>query len=229
MTISVVESSSVEALAFNYFRFGLFVMVNNIWTLVAVATAAASFYRFKLRPSLSGRHNVRISSLEVAADQSPSTSRPDVNDTEITPPPAAYRTADVSDEGVVRGRRVYSRFYFDDVINNEEELVEEEDEELVMHGIKTVRFDVSERLRLLDLGIYEYQDLRVLDGNVVKLWDSCRVSLSPRATARPAVSAEQMCSKSCIANDYEICLKAYVRKCHLMVIMDTNSSIINLE
>ncbi|CAM8926376.1 unnamed protein product [Rhodiola kirilowii] len=178
MVVNVVETSSVEALAFNYFRFGLFVVVNNLWTLVAVVTAAVSFWRFRLVPSLT-RRLFRVSVVVDSAESPTVISRPAVDETMIPPEASSaaviFRGVD-RDGGVVKGNRVYSRFYYDDVIVDEEE--EEDDEGLVaMHEDETVCF-VSEKLRLLDLGFYEYQDLRVLDGNVVRLWDSCRASRS---------------------------------------------------
>uniref|UniRef100_A0A7N0V9S9 Uncharacterized protein n=1 Tax=Kalanchoe fedtschenkoi TaxID=63787 RepID=A0A7N0V9S9_KALFE len=191
MTVSIAEPSSVEALAFNYLRFGLLVVANNFWTLVAVATAAVSFWRFKLAPSLA-RHHFRIPSALDVPPESPSSiprQEQSAESTSVTPQAPTLETEGYDDGGLVTGKRVYSRFYYDDVMDGqeEEEPVEEEVEELVAHGDETMRFDVSERMRWLDLGFYEHQDLRVLDGNVVRLWDSCRVSLSPRATERAAL------------------------------------------
>lgn len=187
MAMTIVESTSVETMAFNYVDFGVYVVVNNFWTLIAVATAAASFWRFKLAPVSENRHyTVHVSSTEISDESSPSISTREVNLNLVSPP----LTVDYSDDREVTGKRVFTtRFYFDDVIDDENESVDDERLRLVAQiqhyqsKDKTVRFDVSERLRLQDLGVYGHLDMRVLDGNVVRLWDSCKARSSSSTEA----------------------------------------------
>lgn len=190
--MATAESTAVEALALDYISLGLYAVVNNFWTLVAVATAAASFWRFKHVPSVIGKghHVAHDPSPEIPDKSSIAISGPKVNLNVIAPP----LTVECSDDGSVSGKRVYTRFCYDDVVDEEEELADEERLGLVVaqaqnyqSGCKTVRFDVLERLRLSDLGVYEHQDLGVLDGCVVKLWDSCRDKINSRATLSPSI------------------------------------------
>ncbi|KAJ0091713.1 hypothetical protein Patl1_13654 [Pistacia atlantica] len=68
--------SPLEALAFNYVRFGIFTVVNNLWTWVAVITAAVSFWRIKkqVKPALQPRNDRNKSGsqpvLEISPDES---------------------------------------------------------------------------------------------------------------------------------------------------------------
>ncbi|CAK9159243.1 unnamed protein product [Ilex paraguariensis] len=183
--------SPLEALAFNYLSFGLFTVVNNIWTWVAVITAALSFWRIRssglLKSDLLDRN---LDGASPAAVFSSPSSSPAENIAE----PASSTSASASDfpamskitsfcrvegDGLTKGK--YTVYYNedDDEFTSNEEEVDNRDGE----GVEVVAkewcdgWDRVLRMRNGDMGWYRYQDLTVLDGNVVRLWDGCTRSL----------------------------------------------------
>lgn len=182
--------SPLEVLALDYLSFGLLTVVNNVWTWVAVITAAVSVWRIRSSsprcqfpsqaslinpavPSVSPSPVERLAAVEPAA---PTPAR--VVETPRPSSPCVFNT-----EGRTSGKFT---FYYDREQEVEEEANVEynggdadgEDENGVRRR-KSERvkdgWELMMEIRMGDhLGFYRYQDLTVLDGNVVRLWDGCR-------------------------------------------------------
>ncbi|KAJ0031196.1 hypothetical protein Pint_13561 [Pistacia integerrima] len=170
--------SPLEALAFNYVRFGIFTVVNNLWTWVAVITAAVSFWRIKtqVKPALQPRNDRNKSGsqpvLEISQDEScarvePAASAP-------APATASPSVCDVKDvDGVTKGK--FTLYYCE----------EEKEVEGKITTVKVWQDNFSDgecgewwermtRVRRGEMGWYVYQDLTVVNGNIVRLWDEGR-------------------------------------------------------
>ncbi|XVE53930.1 hypothetical protein DITRI_Ditri03aG0041800 [Diplodiscus trichospermus] len=186
--------SPLEALAFNYVSFGIFTIVNNLWTWVAVITAALSFWRIRAAAGAATssfsveKHNQKPSiciinrnqdesRLTLEAEEKPTPSAL------VSAPAAVAETRDwplVCDYGVTKGGKFKLSVCYED------------DRDSDVDGEMTVREWRSEgggdckegscrewweswervlRLRKGERGWYLYQDLTALNGNVVKLWD----------------------------------------------------------
>ncbi|GFY98555.1 hypothetical protein Acr_12g0010960 [Actinidia rufa] len=155
MEVNSLESP-LEALAFNDLSFGFLTGINNLWTWVAVITAAVSFWR--------------IRASEEATDEPAFISRR----TTTAPPMEAT-------EGATRGKFTV---YFEKEGEGEGASEEEVDDGGVGSLGAVVRggydglcenWENLWRMRIRDnMGWYRYQDLTVMDGNVVKLWDGGR-------------------------------------------------------
>lgn len=178
------SSSPLEALAFNYATFGIFTVVNHLWAWVAVITAAISFWRirttsFSDKPDHQQPCIHRNTSGSQLAQPSANTSS-----AEAAPPcpiPARPPVNDV--DGVTEGSK-YTLYY-----NYYEGQRESDGDGEATSVVKEWRDDdgVSsscvdwwewERLRMRarigDMGWYRCQDLTVVNGNVIRLWDECR-------------------------------------------------------
>ncbi|KAL3532735.1 hypothetical protein ACH5RR_006256 [Cinchona calisaya] len=177
--------SPLEALAFDYLSFGLLTAVNNVWTWVAVLTAAVSVWKFRAWSSPRGRYTAVSSSSSsssspverVPTEASTSTQ---VEETDARPSTAAAAAPSSSplclliSEGRTSGKFT---FYYDREeeedngdVDGDDGNVEGEKEYLLIDG-----WEVMMRMRLGDqMGFYRYQDLTVLDGSVVRLWESRR-------------------------------------------------------
>ena len=192
-----VLDSHLEALAFNYVRFGFFTLVNNLWTWVAVITAAVSFWRLRVSGFLKSDHlNADVS--HSALDLTPSSD----SAVEPQPPPPSKptttSTSAASSEAVVssvcdcdvRGARVVTKGRFTAYYG-------EERESRLLTTVAAVEWDNNDggfdvfgggvvgeelkkvvRVRMGDMGLYRFQDLTAINGNVVKLWDDCRMRRS---------------------------------------------------
>ncbi|EXB38188.1 hypothetical protein L484_004093 [Morus notabilis] len=179
-----VLDSPLEALAFNYVSFGFFTIVNNLWTWIAVVTAAVSVWRIRAagevsrcsEPSVSPPHDDRNSNRPLppcATEEKPAS----------TPIPAKAPANSVEETEIV-GATKGGKFslYYDDV---DGELTEEYEEAIDGEMTVTEESDGGEewwgiwervlRTRMGKTGWYRYQDLTELNGNVVRLWDGdCR-------------------------------------------------------
>ncbi|KAM6583651.1 hypothetical protein CsatB_010653 [Cannabis sativa] len=181
-----VLDSPLEALVFNYVSFGFFTFVNNLWTWVAVLTAAVSFWKIRAT-TVDGPPGVSPS-CDDRCSITPSAPPP-------TEPASALASASVSghvaedngaDNVVLTKGRKFSLYY---EINNGE-LTESDG------GVETVVVEEycgddncgvggwwersMLKRRLDEKSWYRYQDLTELNGNVVRLWDDdyCRISSS---------------------------------------------------
>ncbi|KAH7574520.1 hypothetical protein JRO89_XS03G0306500 [Xanthoceras sorbifolium] len=177
--------SPLEALAFNYLSFGILTVVNNLWTWVAVITAAVSFWRIKTAGATSYSPKPEV---QPRNDPSATGSRPvpeiiSSADSvfELPAPAAASDTVrssssavlrDVKDGGETKGK--FTLYYHE----KEEESRESEDGELtvVKEWGEECRDGCEEwwervmRVRVVDMGWHRYQDLTVIDGNIVRFW-----------------------------------------------------------
>ncbi|GAB4853669.1 hypothetical protein Ancab_017859 [Ancistrocladus abbreviatus] len=195
--------SPLEALVFfDSTTLGFF--VNNIWTWVAVITAAVSFWRLR-----------STGSFPIKSDSPPPTHVSSTSTTTTTvglspspttlssspPSPAVDSAASVSstgsgacgssneDHGLTKGK-------FAVVYYGEEEVEDREIEDGVVEGeweeerrgsgggmvVRRWERDqecevvnmMMKKVRMGDMGWYKYQDLKVLDGSVVRLWEKER-------------------------------------------------------
>ncbi|XWS70116.1 hypothetical protein CRYUN_Cryun03dG0021500 [Craigia yunnanensis] len=188
--------SSLEALAFNYVSFGIFTIVNNLWTWVAVITAAVSFWTIRAA-------GTAISSCSVKKpDQKPSTCIIDRTEDESRPipeaeekqtpsalisAPASVAETSVSplvcNDGLSKGGKFKFTVYYEDDgesdVDGEMKVTKWSDGEGdCKEGSCGEWWESWERVlsvRKGETGWYRYQDLTTINGNVVRLWDeSCR-------------------------------------------------------
>ncbi|XP_059634683.1 uncharacterized protein LOC132277011 [Cornus florida] len=175
--------SPLEALAFNYVSFGFLTVVNNIWTWIAVITAAVSFWRIKASGSSISDPpcpNPDVGPPKAASPLPPTAAEP-------SPAPAPLTTMTpwvrhVESDGATRGNK-FTLYYEEEQCERGDEgvtLTREYDDGsdgVVKGGGGAWCDDGWEgmlRMRMGDMGLYRLQDLTVLDGNVVRLWDGCR-------------------------------------------------------
>lgn len=178
-----VLDSPLEALALNYLSVGFLTIVNNLWTWVAVITAAVSFWRIRAaggRPtclksdsspppppndqSLGGSELVpEISAPDVLADEPPAPA----------PAPASEMVVgdDKVDDGVTKGTKFVAVYYGEDdgrELMAANELEESGDDEGCGEWWESWERVLTTKTG--EMGWYRYQDLTVLNGNVVRLW-----------------------------------------------------------
>ncbi|KAH0970845.1 hypothetical protein GBA52_023001 [Prunus armeniaca] len=187
-----VLDSPLEALAFNYVSFGLFTVVNNLWTWVAVLTAAVSFLSLRLRASTRAASTAISSSC--LFNSPPSNDDRSSNGSSPVPEITPSETADeppcsvlslvaapykFEDDRIVVTKGLKFTLYYEDNAEGDVDLKAEEagecdGDEAVAEGCGEWLEGVL-RLRLGEMGWYRHQDLTELNGNVVRLWDGCRV------------------------------------------------------
>ncbi|PIN20062.1 hypothetical protein CDL12_07248 [Handroanthus impetiginosus] len=182
--------SPLEALALNYLSYGFLTAVNSLWAWVAVITAAVSFWRIR---ALSSQPVLRVEPRSRSQDAaSTSSSAPKVAEKAVAEP-ATVSTTRLSSapttsmmccgnvlesEGGTKTK--FSLFYKEDDFGEDNEGGEMEDDggrDVVVREKLGGWCDDWERmmvLRMGDLGWYRWQDRTVVDGSVVRLWDSCR-------------------------------------------------------
>ncbi|VVA10178.1 PREDICTED: transmembrane [Prunus dulcis] len=190
-----VLDSPLEALAFNYVSFGLFTVVNNLWTWVAVLTAAVSFLSLRLRASTRAASTAISSSClfnsppsNDARSSNGSSPVPEITPSETADEPPCSVLSPVAapckfeDDRVVVTKGLKFTLYYEDNAEGRVDLTAEEEEEAEERaGDEAVAEGCGEwlegilRLRLGEMGWYRHQGLTELNGNVVRLWDGCRV------------------------------------------------------
>lgn len=167
----------IDALAFNYVSFGLFTLVNNLWTWVAVVTAAVSFWSIKIKAAAAA-----------SVITPPKSDPPQIHDIEteasspssaVTELPAASTVAAVvaavgavGDEGARKGK---FRMYYENERVKEGEVEAGGGGEWAgeREGGEYWWWEARMRMRMGELGWYRWQDRRVVNGSVVRLWDVC--------------------------------------------------------
>ncbi|GMI81339.1 hypothetical protein like AT5G20790 [Hibiscus trionum] len=175
--------SRLEALAFNYVSFEIFTAVNNIWTWIAVITTAVSFWSIR-------DAGVATASCSVKShEQSQSTSViPEVEEKSTVSPwvsaPASVTETSVSqlvcNDGVTKSGKSKLTIYYDEDIVGESSANDETTEmewnngdryctEGNFGGERCDSWERGLRLRKGETGWYRYQDLTVINGNVVRL------------------------------------------------------------
>ncbi|TYJ29716.1 hypothetical protein E1A91_A06G086000v1 [Gossypium mustelinum] len=182
-----VLESPLEALAFNYVSFGIFTVIHNLWTWIAVLTAAVSFWRIRAVVGASVQSNDQKLSVSIS-DRAHDESRPILGVDEKPTPSASVSTppappASVSETSgsqlVTKGGKIKLTVYYvdDDVdVDGGMTVTEWSDGgEGRCCGEWWESWERVLRLRKGEAGWYRYQDLTALNGNVVRLWDeSCR-------------------------------------------------------
>lgn len=174
--MNLLEDSNLEALTFNYLSFGV---INNLWTWIAVITAAVSFWKIRAsgcpKPELLPPLDDRVSD---RPDPEPEVSELDAVSEPACAPRVVvgYGGADI--DGVTKGK--FTVYYEDDVECESEEALtvtdEWEDRRGRSDGCDSEWWEGWERLLRLRVGEiengwYTCQDLTALNGNVVRLWD----------------------------------------------------------
>ncbi|KAA8523358.1 hypothetical protein F0562_009781 [Nyssa sinensis] len=183
--------SPLEALAFNYATFGFSTVVNNIWTWIAVLTAAVSVWTIRATGSPKSEPRIRNPDVSppkavlpppdkvaelASASASTSTSAP-----LATMSPSVFA---VESDGATKGK--FSVYYEDDRDHDGEGADGELDDDEDLGSVVAVDggewfdgWDTILRMRKGEMGWYRFQDTTVLDGNVVRLWDGeCRLRKS---------------------------------------------------
>lgn len=178
-----VLDSNVEALAFNYLNFGLLTILNNLWTWVALLTAALSFWK------------IRSAGCPKLKQSDPITLRPDPVNEPLRPPFEAVTAETVAPgekltavpvsgngvaedvDGVRKGK--FTVYYEEDDMQcrrgesnglltvTAEGWEEGRESEWWKRWEKVLRFRNGEN----ENGWYTCQDLTELNGNVVRFWD----------------------------------------------------------
>lgn len=177
--------SPLEALAFNYLNYGLLTVVNNIWTWVAVLTAAVSFWRIRAS-SEHPRGKLLDGSSQTLLLPSPLVEKVAVDEhvDEVQEPEQMSWSSKTTpfcgleNEGVTKGK--FTLYYY----CNEEES-EKCGTSTMDNGGNGEREEDGEgwwskwemvmKMRRGDDEWYRYQDMSLINGNVVRLWDGCRM------------------------------------------------------
>ncbi|KAJ8750984.1 hypothetical protein K2173_016165 [Erythroxylum novogranatense] len=185
-----VLDSPLDALVFDYASLGILTVVNNLWTWVALLTAAISFWRIRAAgASASIAAKSKQASPAACIDRVAEEPQP-IPEISLTEPVVKQlKTTTVlsrpifEDAGVCKGKFVA---YFEDDTESEEN-VDDSSDSIEVDGWSCYDdsddrngedwFGGWERLLLVKMGDtswYRYQDLTAIDGNVVRLWDGVR-------------------------------------------------------
>lgn len=184
--MNIIESP-LESLAFDYVSFGIFTVVNNLWTWVAVITAAVSFWR--IRNAGAASYFVRIDQKSrIGRNQNGSPPLPEIPPTEVAdscikPPPSVPAAAsctspsacDSDENGTTKGK--FTLYYYEEEAEDDRETTAAVKERLddCSYGCEKGCMESWERVimrvRMEDMGWRRYQDTTVINGNVVRLWD----------------------------------------------------------
>ncbi|XP_009608776.1 uncharacterized protein LOC107790985 [Nicotiana tabacum] len=192
--------SPLEALAFSYLSFGFITIVNNVWTWVAVLTAAISFWRIKTcstlpapepRADFSGHAPSPPPPTPTLVTSSMSSPSSQV-ERESTDQQATISTATTimfhvvaltKEEGKKRKLTVYFK---QDIAGGEYDgngNEEGEDGGVELSKELFENWESAVKMRKGEMEWYSYQDMRVIDGSVVRLWDGCRRRRNAETTA----------------------------------------------
>ncbi|XP_027368737.1 uncharacterized protein LOC113874721 [Abrus precatorius] len=148
--------SPLEAQAFNYLSFGFFTFLNNIWTRLAL-----SFWRIPTPNS-----QLPPPSAQPEPDPNPDTSEPD----------AVSVSGNVDVDGVTKSKGKFTLYYEDDGECSKDEMVTVTEEDWEDREGEREWWESWERVLRMragenEKGWYTCQDLTVLNGSVVKLWE----------------------------------------------------------
>ncbi|XP_061369055.1 uncharacterized protein LOC133311940 [Gastrolobium bilobum] len=188
-----VLDSNVEALAINYLSYGMLTTLNNLWTWVALLTAALSFWKIRSVGSLKPKPDEPSF---VGSDPVKVPLTPEAVTAVIEP---ARQTVVVGDDVDAVRKGKFTVYYEEDMQcgrGGEGLLTAAEDWE-EREGSESEWWSKWERVLKLrngenENGWYTCQDLTELNGNVVRLWDS-GLSFGGGSFTR-----ESWCSTSCI-------------------------------
>lgn len=187
--------SPLEALALDYINVGFLTIVNNLWTWVAVITAAVSFWRIRVATggAVAATSSDESSSPPPRYDQSSIGSKPvsEIKVPDVLPPrddepvsisgsgldsdSGIMEVEDFKADGVTKGVKFFAVYYEEnDCGEDDGELTAEESgvDGAVKVGEWWDSWERVLRMKMGEMGWYKYQDLTELNGNVVRLWDS---------------------------------------------------------
>lgn len=185
--------SPLEALALDYINVGFQTIVNNLWTWVAVITAAVSFWRIRVAtggavaatssdesPSPPTRYDQSsIGSKPVSEIKVPDVLLPRDDDEPVSISGSGSGIMEVDDvkaDGVTKGAKFFAAYYEENDCGEEDDGELTAEESGVDGAVKVGEWwDSWERVlrtKMGEMGWYKYQDLTELNGNVVRLWDS---------------------------------------------------------
>ncbi|GER36105.1 exosome complex component Rrp42 [Striga asiatica] len=164
-------NSPIEALAVDYLSHGWLAVANSIWAWLAVITAAVGFWRIRGSSSPPPRRGDGIALLK-QPEKSAAAAVAVVADSpaeDLVPASCCAVESECSPKGK------FSAYYEDDLgeIDGggcDEVLAAAAESRRECGGWERTMVGV----RMGDMGWYRWQDLNVLDGNVVRLWDSRR-------------------------------------------------------
>ncbi|KAJ8532089.1 hypothetical protein K7X08_012012 [Anisodus acutangulus] len=183
----------LEALVFDYLSFGFsIIVINSVWTWVAVITAGVGFWRFKISSTLPA--------LEPRGDLCPcpptptlgtmysSSSSLQVERLLSTPSTLSVSKETSSIAAFLKGTKGKVTVHFKQDDGEEGNGNEDGDEEGEDDGVELSKewYENWERLLKMrngEMGWYYYQDMKVIDGNIVRLWDGCRRRREAEKTA----------------------------------------------
>lgn len=175
----------IDALALDYLGFSFLpVVINNIWTWVAVITAAVSFWRIRAVSLKSDSQDESSPPLMVSVSPPPHTEEKEAVMEPVTNLASSTTTSSAVDVDTTGGptRGKFTVYYEDE---SEGEVAWEggvdDDGDVAEVGRGTGggywcdNWEKVMRMRVEgDMGWHRYQDLTVFDGNVVRLWDGSR-------------------------------------------------------
>ncbi|GLT98827.1 hypothetical protein SLE2022_163070 [Rubroshorea leprosula] len=184
--MNVVLDSPLEALPFNYVSFGILAFVINLWPLVAVITAALSFWRIRAAAGISNPVKKLLCEDHDTSSPPPPPScvghveeLSAVKEEPLTswswPGPDVTFPLECCD-GVTKGRKFV--LYYEDDEGDMMAAEEEEDECSDQSGNGGTEewwgsWEGVLTTRRGEMEWYRYQDLTVINGNVVRLWGKC--------------------------------------------------------
>ncbi|KAG2300054.1 hypothetical protein Bca4012_011608 [Brassica carinata] len=180
--------SPLEALAFEYVSFGVLAIVNNVWTWIAVVTAAVSFWRMRVTTIREdGRHGSGLLEEQTASktEQEPQRVTGPVKETAaalveeaVVIKTEVWETL-MCDDGVTKGKM--TMYYEVDVDGGRDVDRDGELTSAVNYGGGLgdcgewcERWERVVKMRNGDEDWYRHVDLMVINGNVVRLWDDKR-------------------------------------------------------
>ncbi|XP_028782747.1 uncharacterized protein LOC114738847 [Neltuma alba] len=174
--------SPLEALTFNYASFGLSILVNNLWTWLALLTAALSLWKIRTKPRLPPPPPPTPPSNDQSLNGSRSTGDERLVENTVLHevPEKGPVTAGVFSEGDIDGvtKKKFTIFYEkESKYESEEELTETETEMCCDDGcgFKSEWWEKWDKMLKARMGVnswYMYQDSTNLNSNVVRFWDS---------------------------------------------------------
>ncbi|XP_010420925.1 PREDICTED: uncharacterized protein LOC104706426 [Camelina sativa] len=191
--------SPLEALAFQYASVGAFAAVNNVWTWIAVVTAAVSFWRIRvttngdgdghacvlLEESRTGPVKETVARVKETVTNTPQSITATVKETVARVKETVAKTEMLTcDDGVTKGKKL-KMYYEVDVDSDEGRCIDGDLTAVTGNyggglgdcgGEWWGKWEGVVRMRNGDDGWYRYLDLTVINGNVVRLWDDNRTS-----------------------------------------------------
>ncbi|KAF3439726.1 hypothetical protein FNV43_RR18004 [Rhamnella rubrinervis] len=183
-----VLDSPLEPLTFNFLSFGFFTFVHNLWTWLALITAAVSVWKIRASGSGSSICLDSDSGSSPPCNHETSNGSPPVTEVESSPTTSSSIIAAASapslvapedDDGVgTKGTKFRVYYESDDGEGDDGELTAAEEsgagEEVEVAEEGGDWWESWERMlkmRSGEMSWYRYQDMRDINGNVVRLWD----------------------------------------------------------